>query len=127
MKKDKIINILMVIVFFAFITITLWLCGDKTQTETNDEHEVEFVMPNSSNKEMMELLKDRNGKLVIEICEGKVLDDEGNGESYYSDGKYYIKYDSNEYKKGDEVLSIFMYNPNSNAEDDITHRLDIKK
>ena len=132
-KTKKIAKVTLrslLIVLLGFLTRT---CIDyytllaEVKAENAKEPEIEFIMPNSSNEDMMELLKDRNGKLIIEICEGKVLDDEGNGESHYSDGNYYIHYDPDEYQKGDEVLSIFVYNPNTNAEDDITHRVDIKK
>lgn len=129
-KKQAKESVLIFMSLLLLCTVTVLLCNAGTKEEAQAETEkpeIEFIMPNSSNEEMMELLKDRNGKLVIEICEGKVLDDEGNGESHYSDGKYYIHYDPDEYHKGDEVLSIFVYNPNTNAEDDITHRVDIKK
>ena len=96
------------------------------ETEINNT-EVEFILPRTSHQSVMELLMNRNGKLIIEICEGKVLDNDGNGESIYEDKNYYIHYNPEEYKQGDEVLSIFVYDPNTNAEDAITQRVDFKK
>ncbi len=54
-----------------------------------------------------------------------VLDDEGNGKQLNasSDSGNYIAY-NDKYKAGDKVISLFIYNPFTNAEDDIIARLD---
>ena len=119
------LEVLIITIFLTFMLITYTMCKGNSVNAKDDF--VQVIMPNSSNKEMLELLENRNGKLVIEIGEGRVIDDEGNGESFYSDGTYYIYYNTDEFKKGDEVLSIFVYNPDTNYTDDITHRIDIKK
>ena len=72
-----------------------------------------------------EELTNRNGRIYIEVISGVVLDDEGNGKQLnaLSDTNDYIAY-NNKYKAGDKVISLFIYSPLSNAEDDIIARLD---
>lgn len=55
----------------------------------------------------------------MEVVHGTVLDDEGNGQL---DSGYYIKYHTG--KKGDRIESIFVYNADSTALDDIEYRQD---
>ena len=70
-------------------------------------------------------ITNRNGRIYIEVISGVVLDDEGNGKQLNasSDGGDYIAYNE-KYNAGDKVISLFIYNPMSNAEDDIILRLD---
>lgn len=72
-----------------------------------------------------EELTNRNGRIYIEVVDGVVLDDEGNGEilNALSDNGNYIAYNE-KYHAGDKVISIFIYNPFSNAEDDRILRID---
>lgn len=72
-----------------------------------------------------EELTNRNGRIYIEVVSGVVLDEEGNGKQLNTipDNGDYIAY-NDKYKAGDKVTSIFIYNPLSNAEDDIIARLD---
>ena len=67
------------------------------------------------------ILEHRNGKIIIEIVSGVMLDDNGNGKD--NAGKY-IKYDNQEFSKGDKIQSVFIYNPETNANDDILYRID---
>ena len=72
-----------------------------------------------------EELTNRNGRIFIEVVDGIVLDDEGNGKQLNAipDNSDYIAYNE-KYHAGDKVISLFIYNPLSNAEDDIIARLD---
>lgn len=72
-----------------------------------------------------EELINRNGRIYIEVVSGIVLDKKGNGKQLNtsSDSGNYIAY-NDKYKAGDKVISLFIYNPLSNAEDDIIARLD---
>lgn len=72
-----------------------------------------------------EELTTRNGRIYIEVINGVVLDDEGNGKQLNAlpENGDYIAY-NDKYKAGDKVISLFIYNPLSNAEDDIIARLD---
>ena len=72
-----------------------------------------------------EELTNRNGRIYIEVVDGIVLDEAGNGKQLNasSDNGNYIAY-NDKYKAGDKVASLFIYSPLSNAEDDIIARLD---
>lgn len=72
-----------------------------------------------------EELTNRNGRIYIEVVDGVVLDDEGNGKILNANPANgdYIAYNE-KYNAGDKVASIFIYSPLSNAEDDIIARLD---
>ena len=67
------------------------------------------------------VIENRNGRIIIEIVDGTVLDDKGNGSDQFG---FYVKYDSGRYSKGDKVRSIFVYNPDTNYFDDIVCRVD---
>ena len=71
-----------------------------------------------------EILCNRNGKIIVEKCIGIVLDDEGNGRQLNPavEGQDYIKYHG--ITAGSVVLSVFVYNPYTNATDDIEIRQD---
>lgn len=67
-------------------------------------------------------LENRNGKIIIEIINGTVIDNMGNGKD--SNG-YYIKYDADRFIEGDRVQSMIVYNPDNNSIDDILYRVDV--
>lgn len=66
-------------------------------------------------------LENRNGKIIIEISNGTVIN--GNGDSIDVCG-YYRCYDMDKFKVGDKVQSVFVYNPENNYIDDILYRVD---
>lgn len=72
-----------------------------------------------------EELTNRNGRIYIEAVDGIVLDEEDNGKQLNAlpDTNDYIAY-NDKYKAGDKVISLLIYNPFTNAEDDIIARLD---
>ena len=72
-----------------------------------------------------EELTNRNGRIYIEVVDGVVLDEEGNGKQLNAspDNGDYIAYNE-KYHAGDKVTSLLIYNPLSNAEDDISLRID---
>jgi hypothetical protein len=64
-------------------------------------------------------LENRNGKVIIEISSGTVLDGQGNGVDncgYYR--HYYI------FSAGDKIQTMFVYNPYTDYRDDIQYRVD---
>lgn len=69
-------------------------------------------------------LEHRDGKLIIECVIGVVDDDEGNGH-VLADGSY-IAYKSTkcDVAKGNVVCTYFVYNPDTNAFDDVLMRFD---
>lgn len=82
-----------------------------------------------------EIMKNRNGKIVVEKIIGEVTDYQLNGrilncdidEGGYTnkDGGKYINYERVEHaRKGDKIVTYFIYNPFTNAQDDVLTRLD---
>ncbi len=67
------------------------------------------------------VIENRNGRIIIELIDATVLDDDGNGSDSFG---FYVKYDSGQFSKGDKVRSVFVYNPDTNYLDDIVCRVD---
>ena len=91
--------------------------------ESDSLTEVFYIGSESDHDKLLDVLENRNGKIVIEISTGTVLDTDGNGQDISG---YYRKYDSSRFSAGDRVQSIFVYNPENNFIDDILYRLDTK-
>lgn len=75
----------------------------------------------------LEDLQNRNGKIIIEKCIGEVVSGEKDGKilNYEDPDHYYISYRSVEdCKVGDVILTYFIYNPDTDYEDDILERFD---
>ena len=74
----------------------------------------------------LEKLEGRDGKLIVERIVGEVLDSDGNGRVLnVPDGEeFYIHYDMEKFLVGDIVVSYCIYNPDSNAPDDVLERFD---
>ena len=53
------------------------------------------------------VIENRNGRIIIEMIDATVLDDNGNGSDSFG---FYVKYDSEQFSKGDKVRSVFVYN-----------------
>ena len=90
--------------------------------ESDNLTEVFYISSASDHEKLLDALETRNGKIVIEVSSGTVLDDEGHGRDICG---YYIKYDSERFSAGDQVQSVFVYNPETNYIDDIISRTDI--
>lgn len=86
-----------------------------------DNTEVYFTRTQTDYDNMTEILENRKGKIIIEVIEATVLDDDGNGSDQFG---FYVKYDLKRFSKGDQVQSVFIYNPETNALDDILYRVD---
>lgn len=82
-----------------------------------------------------QIMANRNGKIIIEKIIGKVINHKLDGEilncnaeqgGYTNkDGGNYINYEQvDEAKKGDVILTYYIYNPFTNAQDDVCIRLD---
>ena len=89
--------------------------------ESDSLTEVFYIGSESDHEKLLDALENRNGKIVIEVSSGTVLDDAGNGQDVCG---YYIKYDSSRFSAGDQVQSVFVYNPDTNYIDDIVSRTD---
>lgn len=68
-----------------------------------------------------DILENRNGNIIIEISDGIVLDNDGNGRD---DGGYYIHYDNSRFNAGESVRTLCIYDPNTTYIDDIVYRAD---
>ena len=86
-----------------------------------DNTEIYFTRTQKDYDAMTEILENRKGKIIIEVIEATVLDDEGNGSDQFG---FYVKYDAKRFSKGDKVQSVFVYNPDTNYIDDILYRVD---
>ena len=91
----------------------------KAETGADDKVKIFYTDSKEQFDRCTEALENRNGEIIVEIVHGTVLDDEGNGQL---DSGYYIKYHTG--KKGDRIESIFVYNADSTALDDIEYRQD---
>ena len=89
--------------------------------ESDNLTEVFYISSESDHEKLLDALENRNGKIIVEMSSGTVLDDEGNGQDICG---YYIKYDSERFSAGDQVQSVFVYNPETNYIDDIVSRTD---
>ena len=107
------------LIALAIATITL-ACTATTVTAT----EVKLY---DSKDLTLEILQNRveNNDIIIETVIGVCLDEEGNGMilNPIDEDHTYIAYD-NDVCKGDTVLSIFIYNPDTSWDDDVIERCD---
>lgn len=74
-----------------------------------------------------EILTNRNGKIIVEKIVGKVTNDELDGKilNCNANNQGYISYQRVDgAKKGDKVLTYYIYNPFTNVPDDVMTRLD---
>lgn len=75
----------------------------------------------------MDYLRNRNGRLIIEECIGVVTSEKGDGEvlnAKHPDYDYISYRDVPNANVGDVVLTYFIFNPETNYEDDIMLRYD---
>ena len=88
-----------------------------SETETQDN----ICQVYDSSELTEDILANRQGKLIIEKCVGKVTDDEKNGS--LEDGSY-ISYENVDCIKGNTIVTYLIYNPNTNYTDDVIDRID---
>ena len=72
-------------------------------------------------EEFKTAVEHRNGKFIIELLQGTVIDSEGNGLDCCG---YYTHYDNTRFSEGDKIQTVFVYNPFNNYLDDIVSRYD---
>lgn len=117
----------------------------KTSNGEFDTPQVQFyddVIANANTIEIYntnelthKIMANRNGKIIVEKIIGEVTDSNLNGKilncdidkgGYTNkDGGNYINYERVEHaKKGDKILTYFIYNPFTNEQDDVLTRMD---
>lgn len=100
---------------------------DNVITETTDNvnawdnTEIYFTRTKEDYDAMTDVLENRNGKIIIEVIEATVLDDDGNSSDPFG---FYVKFENGKYREGDRVQTVLIYNPDSNFFDDIMYTLD---
>lgn len=140
--KRSIVNMMLSIVLIATTIVSSTVSGDKiisnsmTSNSVIDDKQVQYIDEITINRENIQvydvktqedcdrltpIIENRNGKIVIEISNGIVLNDSGDGVNLCG---YYQHYDTKKFLKGDRVRSIFVYNPDTNYPDDILFRMD---
>lgn len=129
--KNRIIKTIITLLTSTLLLGCNTLEVNKTESEQTAQtirNDIDFgnvEIYHSTSKEEFDrltpILENRNGKIIIEVIEGTVLDDNGNGTDIT--GKY-IKYDSDRFSKGDKVQTVFIYNPKTNTFDDVLYRID---
>ena len=129
--KNRIIKTIITLLTSTLLLGCNTLEVNKTESEQTAQtirNDIDFgnvEIYHSTSKEEFDrltpILENRNGKIIIEVIEGTVLDNNGNGTDIT--GKY-IKYDSDRFSKGDKVQTVFIYNPKTNTFDDVLHRID---
>lgn len=70
---------------------------------------------------MTDILENRNGKIIIEVIEVTIFDNEGNSSNPFG---FYVKFENGKYRKGDRVQIVLIYNPDSNYSDNILYMID---
>ena len=109
----------------------------NSQVEFYDEmiEDIETLKIYDTDDLTPEIMANRNGKIIVEKIVGKVTNDKLDGEilncnaeegGYTNkDGGNYINYKRVEgAKKGDKILTYYIYNPFTNEQDDVLTRLD---
>jgi len=72
-----------------------------------------------------DILRNRGDDIIVERIIGKVIDNKGNGKVLGVEDYDYISYNGVKgIRKGDTVMTVCIYAPNSNGEDDIIERFD---
>ena len=91
-----------------------------TATTTGFETETYYVKSQADYKRSADAIAHRDGKIIIQVVQGTVISDNGDGEL---DTGGYIKYDA-VLKQGDRVETVLVYNPATNFDDDVMYRAD---
>lgn len=91
----------------------------------NLAEELNIVQVRDASELSIEDIQQRNGNILIEEVIGVVTSAEGDGHALNYDGNYYINYSRVPGAEvGTVVLSYFIYNPDTDYEDDIIARYD---
>lgn len=90
-------------------------------TEIKGSVQIYHIKTDEDFNRLTPVIENRNGKIIIEVSSGTVMDDNGNGIDICG---YYRHYDTERFSKGNQVQSIFIYNPDTNYVDDIIYRMD---
>lgn len=116
---NRMIKIMCSIVCGMVITSSSIVTTDTTKT-TGFETETYFIKSQADYERSTGVITHRNGKIIIQVVQGTVVSDNGDGEL---DTGGYIKYDD-DLEIGDRVETVLVYNPATNFDDDVMYRAD---
>lgn len=77
-----------------------------------------------SSKLTYEKLTNRKHTIILERCIGRVRNNNKDGKVLNTNEGYYISYKGVKCKKGDIIVTYFLWNPENNVSDDIVARWD---
>ena len=101
------------------ITSSSMVTTDTVKT-TGFETETYYVKSQADYERSADAITHRNGKIIIQVVQGTVISDNGDGKL---DTGGYIKYDA-DLKQGDRVETVLVYNPATNYTVDVMYRAD---
>lgn len=118
-----------IILAAVIVAISVFLMWHNTTAKEMDYYEyaedLELIKVIDSTDLTMDMIAARNGKLIIEKAVGVVTDAETGAGYVLGYPDFYISYASVEdIQNGDVICTYFVYNPDSDYEDDILMRFD---
>lgn len=116
---NRMIKVMCGVVCGMMITSSSMVTTDTVKT-TGFETETYYVKSQADYERSADAITHRNGKIIIQIVQGTVISDNGDGEL---DTGGYIKYDA-DLKQGDRIETVLVYNPATNFDDDVMYRAD---
>lgn len=116
---NRMIKVMCGIVCGMMITSSSMVTTD-TATTTEFETEMYYVKSQADYERSTDAITHRDGKIIIQVVQGTVISDNGDGEL---DTGGYIKYDD-DLEIGDRVETVLIYNPTTNYTDDVMYRAD---
>ena len=116
---NRMIKIMCGIVCGMMITSSSMVTTDTAKT-TDFETETYFIKSQADYERSADAIIHRDGKIIIQVVQGTVISDNGDGEL---DAGGYIKYDA-DLKQGDRVETVLIYNPATNFDNDVMYRAD---
>lgn len=116
---NRMIKVMCGVVCGMMITSSSMVTTDTVKT-TGFETETYFIKSQADYERSADAITHKDGKIIIQIVQGTVISDNGDGEL---DTGGYIKYDA-DLKQGDRVETVLVYNPATNFDDDVMYRAD---
>ncbi len=116
---NRMIKVMCGVVCGMMITNSSMVTTDTVKT-TGFETETYYVKSQADYERSADAITHKDGKIIIQIVQGTVISDNGDGEL---DTGGYIKYDA-DLKQGDRVETVLVYNPATNFDDDVMYRAD---
>lgn len=103
-------------VLMAFLAVANLLTGFSQKVQLVDSADLTGDM-----------LRERNGKIIVEMVAGIVENEHGDGTALNpEDCDYaYISYSEVSCNPGDLILTFLVYDPATNGEDDVIERIDM--